>query len=307
MGEKELQWAWNKKLIQGKEINTGFPIQIIHQGFWNINRPGPDFDNAIIRIQNIIWYGAVEIHYKSSEWWAHGHHENLNYNNVILHVVVHNDKPLMIQNELINTLVVDPMLVSWLHRTNTKSIHELVCKSNNIGFSSSTVRDYWLSRLERKQKEKGFEMQLAAFVLGEKNKIEQPLRFSRQRHTSKYLLALHKARELFSRNPLVMNQVDSLTKLYTLLLSSGLTSFEAKHLIINGFIPLLFEKHDLKILEAQSKTISADKNRIIHLFNRKGITIKNSLQSQGLMEIYRQLCSHRNCLECEVGKKMLIR
>ncbi|NDB35597.1 MAG: DUF2851 family protein, partial [Flavobacteriia bacterium] len=63
MGEKELQWAWNKKLIQGKEINTGFPIQIIHQGFWNINRPGPDFDNAIIRIQNIIWYGAVEIHY----------------------------------------------------------------------------------------------------------------------------------------------------------------------------------------------------------------------------------------------------
>jgi len=214
---------------------------------------------------------------------------------------------LKIKQELIPTLVVDPVLFSWLNRLNTKSTKELVCKFNRIGFSPATIRDFWVKRQIRKQDEAAIELQLATFILGKTNRIEQPLRFSRQRNANKYLLALHHARELFLKHPLQMCQADSLTKLFTMLLSSGLTAFEAKYLIINGFIPLLFEKNDFEKLEAQSKTIPADVNRIVELFVQKGIKIKNSMQSQGIMEIYRQLCLPRNCLKCEVGRKMLIR
>lgn len=65
-------------------------IRVLKPGIWNHNE-GPDFMHAEIEIDGKLQIGDVEIHVRSSEWYAHKHHLNSRYNRVILHAVFFND------------------------------------------------------------------------------------------------------------------------------------------------------------------------------------------------------------------------
>ena len=52
---------------------------------------GPDFFNALIEVGGQLWAGNIEMHLKSSDWYAHHHEKDDNYNNVVLHVVWEDD------------------------------------------------------------------------------------------------------------------------------------------------------------------------------------------------------------------------
>ena len=85
--ENLLQYIWENQLFDHKNLKTtdNQRITILKIGFLNSN-DGPDFCNASIKIGPIIFHGSIEIHTKESEWNRHGHHDNANYNTVILHV-----------------------------------------------------------------------------------------------------------------------------------------------------------------------------------------------------------------------------
>tara|TARA_R110002096_G_scaffold326134_4_gene520056 strand:- start:6777 stop:7931 length:1155 start_codon:yes stop_codon:yes gene_type:complete len=87
--ETILQWLWEEMLFSTKGLKTtcGKSIQIIHQGTLNLT-DGPDFKQAKLLIDGLVWHGSVEMHLKSTNWKQHGHQSDSNYNNVILHVVV---------------------------------------------------------------------------------------------------------------------------------------------------------------------------------------------------------------------------
>ena len=92
MREDFLHYLWKYKKFAFAKANTttNTPITITSLGTHN-HLAGPDFFNARIAIGNQEWAGNVEIHIKSSDWYAHGHETDSAYDNVILHVVWEHD------------------------------------------------------------------------------------------------------------------------------------------------------------------------------------------------------------------------
>ncbi len=93
MNEEFLHFLWKNQLFEKDSLRTalGEKILILDTGEKNYNS-GPDFFNAKIEIEGLLWVGNVEIHIKSSDWYRHKHHLDQAYDNVILHVVARNDK-----------------------------------------------------------------------------------------------------------------------------------------------------------------------------------------------------------------------
>lgn len=92
INEEFLHFIWKFQLFDFPNLQntTQKSIQVVNAGLHNHNS-GPDFLNARIRIDNILWCGDVELHVKSSDWYAHNHQTDENYDSVILHVVYHDD------------------------------------------------------------------------------------------------------------------------------------------------------------------------------------------------------------------------
>jgi len=105
MNESFLHYIWQFQYFEKKDLVTsnGESISILKTGTLNTDA-GPDFFNAKIIIDGIEWAGNVEVHIKSSDWFAHHHEKDAAYNNVILHLVWENDKPIYRNNELLPTL-----------------------------------------------------------------------------------------------------------------------------------------------------------------------------------------------------------
>lgn len=92
MREDFLHFIWKYKKVQTNQLFTsqGENIEIVSEGTHN-QLSGPDFFNAQVKISDQLWAGNVEIHIKSSDWYVHGHENDTNYDNVILHVVWEDD------------------------------------------------------------------------------------------------------------------------------------------------------------------------------------------------------------------------
>ena len=92
MREDFLHFVWKSQKIQKNNLTTSSKetVEILNPGQHNMSS-GPDFFNARICIDDQEWAGNLEIHLKSSDWYAHGHEKDINYDNVILHVVWEDD------------------------------------------------------------------------------------------------------------------------------------------------------------------------------------------------------------------------
>lgn len=83
-----MQYLWRFQRFSHFDLATteGEPLQVIKPGIHNRDA-GPDFLDARIRIGDTVWAGNVEIHTEASLWFAHKHHQDRAYDNVVLHVV----------------------------------------------------------------------------------------------------------------------------------------------------------------------------------------------------------------------------
>lgn len=99
MKEDFIVYLWKHRLLRGQPLLTtgGEKMEILSPGQENPDS-GPDFLAATVRIGGTLWAGNVEIHVRSSQWFAHNHHTDKAYANIILHVVYIHDKEVLDPN-----------------------------------------------------------------------------------------------------------------------------------------------------------------------------------------------------------------
>jgi len=132
MTEDYLHFIWGNKRLTHPELKTsaGDSFQIKYFGSHNVLMAGPDFNHACIRIDGVELHGPIELHVKSSDWYAHKHQGDRNYDNVILHVVYENDLQIEQAGRKIPTFELKPF-IDWQHFEKYKSFrdnrHSIVC------------------------------------------------------------------------------------------------------------------------------------------------------------------------------------
>lgn len=89
VSERLIQRIWLDGELDLSRLRTlsGKPIRVIRAGEWNL-LGGPDFIGADLEIDGRRVTGDVEIHFRESDWIAHGHQEDEAYDRVVLHLVL---------------------------------------------------------------------------------------------------------------------------------------------------------------------------------------------------------------------------
>ena len=161
MKEDFLHYLWKFKKFDTSNLTTsnGEKLTIENSGSY-LQLAGPDFFNSQITIDNQKWAGNVEIHLKSSDWYAHHHERDSNYDSVILHVVWEHDVEIYRQN---NTEIPVLILKELVSKETLYNYHSLVSPKSwiycekQIEFINSFILLSWqerlfFERLERKSK-----------------------------------------------------------------------------------------------------------------------------------------------------------
>lgn len=154
-------WQYQKWKVVDLQTTDGQRVWIDHPGSVNTDA-GPDFFNAQVRIGTQRWAGNVEIHLRSSDWYAHQHQNDPRYNSVILHVVWQHDVEVFRKDETpIPVLEIKDYIAKDLLQTykqfQNQSATWIACQNQLKGISEF-ISDAWLERvylerLERKANE----------------------------------------------------------------------------------------------------------------------------------------------------------
>lgn len=116
MREDFLHYVWQHQYFDKTDLRTagGEEIQVLRPGQRNADA-GPDFLNARLRVGEVEWNGAVEIHLRASDWVRHHHQTDPKYDQVVLHVVGTHDADVVRTNgSPIPALALQPRLLPEL-------------------------------------------------------------------------------------------------------------------------------------------------------------------------------------------------
>lgn len=135
----------------------GEKIEVISPGQRN-GDAGPDFTNAKVKINNVLWVGNVEIHVKSQDWLVHNHQQNKAYHNIILHVVYLQNHTHTLGNfstiELKDKISLD--LISKYQKLNNPN-HFIPCEALVAEIDTTHIAAFeerlFVQRLETKSKQ----------------------------------------------------------------------------------------------------------------------------------------------------------
>ncbi len=134
MKEIYLHYLWKYKLIPFHKmlLTTGENFKIVYQGDYNAYESGPDFLNAKVEIDGLLWVGNVELHVRSKDWFLHNHHIDHAYDSVILHVVYEENGNVLLNGCALPTLELKPIID--VHHYNKyvglfKNKHTILCST----------------------------------------------------------------------------------------------------------------------------------------------------------------------------------
>ena len=162
MKEDFLHYVWKFQKFVSFDFHTvdKEKLHIKQQGMHNINA-GPDFFNAQIELDGQLWAGNIEIHIKSSDWYAHNHEIDPAYDNVILHVVWDHDAEIFRKDgSTIPTLILKNLIsketLYQYEKLFSKEKKWINCENDfaevDLFLMENWMERLYIERLERKEK-----------------------------------------------------------------------------------------------------------------------------------------------------------
>jgi hypothetical protein len=90
--EADLSRLWQDQTVPPEALTTteGEQLRVVYRGR-RTGGPGPDFRDALIAAPGALLRGDVELHVRSSDFRRHGHHRDVAYAGVVLHLVFRDD------------------------------------------------------------------------------------------------------------------------------------------------------------------------------------------------------------------------
>jgi hypothetical protein len=150
MQERLLQFIWQEMYFNRAALETvgGGQLQILSAGIINTQQ-GPDFTQAKILLDGVLWAGTIELHCKSSQWFQHRHNTDPNYQTVILHVVWEDDDAAL--SRVLPTLVLQnrvPSIMLARYATLMQQKNTIACH-DQLAVVSTTNWQNWMQQLLR--------------------------------------------------------------------------------------------------------------------------------------------------------------
>lgn len=155
MREDFIHFIWRQVRFDLRSLTTttGDTISIQDFGQHNTNA-GPDFSSGQVRIAGFQWAGNIEMHVNAGDWYAHGHETDPAYENVILHVVYEEDRPVYRSDggripclELKGRIPKDIIKTYWRLQNNK----DWIPCNNQLHLVDEPSRRDWLDQLSRQR------------------------------------------------------------------------------------------------------------------------------------------------------------
>jgi len=85
----------------------------------------------------------------------------------------------------------------------------------------------------------------------------------------------------------------------------GLGAEMRRGILMNAFIPMLFAYGQTEKALRWLEELKAERNRLLTGWAGLGVSPGNAAESQGLLELKKEYCNARRCLDCAIGRSLL--
>lgn len=152
LNESFISRIWlNPSYYDDLKTTDGRIVKVINHGIPNSDS-GADFSDALIKIDDIVYSGDVEIHQSIKDWDIHKHKNDAKYNKVILQVALwddeYNESSVSLSNREIHTIVLSKYLTSSIHDiwkdiiNNPSPKFKLPCFKDNSEISNDLKKEW---------------------------------------------------------------------------------------------------------------------------------------------------------------------
>ena len=248
-------------------------VAVVYRGRWD-GGPGPDFRDGMIELEGRrLLKGDVELHLHAADWQRHGHHRDLAYNNVVLHVTLFSPRPdeaatVRADGTAIPTLALQPYLALPLSQlpaatapllANIPTLSEEPCWQAARDLPSATLAGIFdaMGGLRFAEKAAGFEAALAGY-----DPYHYPSHLTAADHAAQVLYAAICDALGYSQNRQPMQQLAAALPLHQLVVIAGKGAqanlLEAALLGVAGLLP---SQRKPKPLDWQGAEYSSDLER----------------------------------------------
>ena len=137
------------------QTTDGKSVEVIDAGLYNRRGKDPDFFNAKLKLNGILWVGNVSVMENASDWYLYGMDKDKSYNNVVLAVVGNADTDITnSKGDYISVMPIEvPQNVAKRYLILASDQGQAVCHQNVKENCTRLTLRSWLSAIQTERLE----------------------------------------------------------------------------------------------------------------------------------------------------------